>query len=167
MSRVLAWRALPGGKRAIRPADANGMPACRAAGVEAPRQWNPENCNPDGGSETNFQSRRAPATPPRGKQGSAALAHRYPRGRHRPVRACRIAGRKCKLRGFRAGHCNREEAGFREPEDSARDRLIVMRARVAELADAQVSGACGVTPVGVQVPPLAVVRSWKSVAATS
>ncbi len=33
--------------------------------------------------------------------------------------------------------------------------MIVRRAKVAELADAQDSGSCGVTPVGVQVPPFA------------
>ena len=37
-----------------------------------------------------------------------------------------------------------------------------LRAKVAELADAQDSGSCGVTPVGVQVPPFAGVRGFST-----
>ncbi len=33
------------------------------------------------------------------------------------------------------------------------------RAKVAELADAQDSGSCGVTPVGVRLPPFALAHA--------
>src|SRR5262249_15611861 len=47
-------------------------------------------------------------------------------------------------------------------EPAAASRYELPRAKVAELADAQDSGSCGVKPVGGQVPPFALAAGGRS-----